>query len=160
LLTFNRPGDETDRANAMYGYVMVIISSIIYGCLFVLLRMLNLYRINLIVSPLYFGIGSLTQNIIILLFFPHLLHFNSYDTHNLLCLMTMGIASVVGQLSMITANKYAPASKMSAISYLENVFTILADIFIFSYHFEFTDVLGITIIVVCLVIPVLQKLKI
>ena len=47
---------------------------------------------------------------------------------------------------------------MAPISYAENVFTLLADILVFNYHFIATDVLGMVVIVTCLAIPVVQKL--
>lgn len=69
-------------------------------------------------------------------------------------LSIVGISAVTGQITMMLANRYAMASKMAPISYLENVFTLMADIWLFQYHFVGTDIAGMLIIVACLAIPI------
>ena len=48
---------------------------------------------------------------------------------------------------------------MAPIGYSENIFTLIADIMIFHYHFIITDIIGMIVIVICLMIPVVLKLK-
>lgn len=43
---------------------------------------------------------------------------------------------------MAYALKYESASKIAPINYLENVFSLLSDLLVFSYVFEFTDYTG------------------
>ena len=146
-MTLNKPEDPKEASMEIYGYILVSTSACLYGGLFVVLRKMNLYNINMVISPLYFGIGTLLQNVFILIFTNDLLHYSSYDKLDYLCLSIVCIGCTIGQFTMISANKYAAASKMAPISYAENVITILADVLIFNYHFILTDVAGMGIII-------------
>ena len=159
LLTLNKPENEVDASMEIFGYILTLTAALLYGVLFVVLRALNSHKISLLVSPFYSGVGTLTQTIWILIFKPDLLHFEYYDSGNLIWLLWIGCCSVVGQFTMISANKYSAASKMAPINYAENVFTLMADIILFQYHFIFSDVAGMFIIVAWLAIPVIQKLR-
>lgn len=46
--------------------------------------------------------------------------------------------------------KYEDASKLSPILYVENIFTLMADVALFGYKFVFTDYVGMAIIAICL----------
>ena len=120
---------------------------------------MNLYNINVLISPLCLGVGTCLQNLFLALFTTNLLHFELYTGTNLICLAIVAGTCVIGQFTMISANKYSAASKMAPISYSENVVTLLADALIFGYKFVLTDIVGILVIVVCIAIPVIQKLK-
>ena len=48
---------------------------------------------------------------------------------------------------------------MAPINYSENVITLLADIVLFNYHFVLSDLFGIVIIAVCIIVPVIMKFK-
>ena len=67
---------------------------------------------------------------------------------------------MVGQISMSLAYKFGSAPKIAPFSNTETVFTIIADVFFFSYQFVSTDIFGIFAIVISLSIPlVLNILK-
>ena len=46
--------------------------------------------------------------------------------------------------------QYEEAAKLTPLLYLENVFTLLADSYLFHYHFTMTDYIGILIVFACL----------
>ena len=118
------------------------------------LRALNLYNLHIVISPLYLGIVTCLQTAFLFIFKRDLLHIETYDRVDMIFLSIVGIAAVSGQITMMLANRYAMASKMAPISYLENVFTLMADIWIFQYHFVITDIAGMLVIVACLAIPI------
>ena len=159
LLTLNKPQNEVDASMETFGYILTLTAALLYGVLFVVLRALNTYKISLLVSPFYSGVGTLSQTLFILIVKPDLIHSELYDSVNLSLLIWMGCWAVIAQFTMISANKYSAASKMAPINYAENVFTLLADVILFQYHFIFSDVAGMAIIIVCLVIPVIIKLR-
>uniref|UniRef100_A0A7S3JG88 EamA domain-containing protein n=1 Tax=Euplotes harpa TaxID=151035 RepID=A0A7S3JG88_9SPIT len=159
LLTLNKPVNELDASMEIVGYIMILISALLYGVLFVLLRAMNLSKVNMLVSPFYYGVGTMFQTVVILLVQPSQIHFELYDSTNLIFFGFMGSCAIVGQYSMIAANKYGSASKMAPINYTENVFTLLADTILFNYHFITSDICGMAVIVACLVIPVVQKMR-
>ena len=120
---------------------------------------MNLKKIDTSISPLYLGFGTMGQTIFVYFFIPSQLNFGSYDKVNLACLIIVLITVIIGQYSMIAANKYSAASKMAPIGYAENVFTLLADAVVFNYHFILYDMLGIIVIVIFLAIPIIIKLR-
>ena len=159
LLTLNQPSDPVEASHEIIGYSLFLWSSWLYGLLFVIFRKMNLKKIDTSISPLYLGFGTMGQTIFVYFFIPSQLNFGSYDKVNLACLIIVLITVIIGQYSMIAANKYSAASKMAPIGYAENVFTLLADAVVFNYHFILYDMLGIIVIVICLAIPIIIKLR-
>jgi len=47
---------------------------------------------------------------------------------------------------MFLATKFAQASVVAPIMNIENLFTIIADIFFFHYHFVNTDLIGMVVL--------------
>lgn len=158
LLTVNKPEAAVIGSNAFIGYTLVLTAAWLYGLLFVVLRALNLYSINVLLSPFYLGVFTGVQTLVIFIFKRDMIHIETYDSVDWLLLCIIGIFCVVNQLAIMLAWKAAQASWMAPISYLENVFTLLADIFLFHYHFVSTDVIGMAIIVVWLLIPITVKI--
>ena len=158
LLTANKSDSVAVESNVLLGYTLVLAAAWLYGLLFVVLRALNLYSINVLLSPFYLGVFTGIQTLFIFIFKRDMIHIETYDSVDWLLLCVIGIFSVVGQLTIMLAWRAAQASWMAPISYLENVFTLLADIFLFHYHFVSTDVIGMVIIVVWLLIPITMKI--
>ncbi|CAI2374067.1 unnamed protein product [Moneuplotes crassus] len=157
LLTLNQSDEVKEDSRELLGYTLTLLSAVTYGSVFVFLRALNNMNLPLIISPLYFGIATCFQTLLVFIFKRDLLNFELYDSVNLILLSLVGTTAVTGLITMNIANKYSLASKMAPISYLENVFTLLADILIFHYHFVSTDVVGMIIIVICLAAPMILK---
>ena len=80
-------------------------------------------------------------------------HFEEWDTLDVILIIGMDFLAMFGQISMSLAYKFGSASKIAPFSNFETVFTILAGVFFFSYHFEFTDIFGIVTIVLSLSVP-------
>lgn len=83
LLTLNKPQNEVDASMETFGYILTLTAALLFGVLFVVLRALNTYKISLLVSPFYSGVGTLSQTIFILIVKPDLIHSELYDSVNL-----------------------------------------------------------------------------
>ena len=53
LLTLNKPEDSKDETMEFIGYILILLSAWLYGWLFVINRYLILYKVPIIISPLY-----------------------------------------------------------------------------------------------------------
>jgi len=82
----NKVENSEGKSNELLGYGLILLSAFLYGVLFVILRTLNLYKIDTVISPLYFGVGTLFQNIFLMLFTTDILHIQNYHGANLVCL--------------------------------------------------------------------------
>ena len=122
--------------------LLVLTAAWWYGVLLVFLRVLSLYNLHVFLSPFYLGVVTCIQSFFIMIFMPNLLHMETYDIVDVFFLWVIGIFGVAGQLTMMLASRAAQASWMAPITYLENVFTLMADIWLFHYHFGLTDVIG------------------
>ena len=159
LLTLNKPDDPKDETMELVGYICITLSSCLYGSLFVINRLLTLENVSIIVSPLYYGIGCVIQTVFLLVFLPDWLHFSEYESVSIIGFWISGVAIVMGQLTWIYSTKYSAASKMAPIGYLENVFTLLSDVILFHYNFILSDFMGMSVIVICLAVPLILKFK-
>ena len=153
LLMQNKPHDAKDESHELLGYILVFTSAWLFGMQLVFLRALNLYKLNVLISPFYFGMSTNIQTIILIWWYSDLLHFEQYP-ENFFYLWIIGISGWSLQICLILANQYGMASRMAPIAYLENIFTLLADLWLFEYKFIMTDILGMLVIVIWLAIPI------
>ncbi|CAI2372359.1 unnamed protein product [Moneuplotes crassus] len=158
LLTINDSSDDGSGGTAILGYICVFSSAWIYGFIFVCVRLLNIRGIHQYVPPFYIGVMALGTTILVLIFCPSYIYLK-YDFWDTFFLGLNGIGAICVQLFLTVAYKYGLASRLAICQYLENVFTLLADILIFSYAFTLTDILGIIVIVICISIPIVVHSK-
>ena len=157
LLIQNKPHDAVDASNEFLGYILVFLSAWLFGLQLVFLRALNLYKLNVLISPFYFGVSTNIQTVILLIFYSDLLHFEFYSA-NLFYLWLIGVSGSLLQIFLILANRYGMASRMAPIAYLENIFSLFADIWLFQYKFILTDIFGMLVIVLCLAVPIVLQM--
>uniref|UniRef100_A0A7S3KFA9 EamA domain-containing protein n=1 Tax=Euplotes crassus TaxID=5936 RepID=A0A7S3KFA9_EUPCR len=103
------------------------------------------------------GLSNILQTVIISCFCSNFLNFSHYRLIDLLILNIHGMLSAVWIPLMFLAAKYAEASFISPILNIENVFTILIDMFVFGYTFISTEFIGMGILGTCIVIPILKN---
>jgi drug/metabolite transporter (DMT)-like permease len=114
-------------------------------------RFLTEKKVNVLIPGYYSGVLSLiTTGVVLLVPGDSLMHVQRYDVIDIFYLLIVGIASISYQVTLTLANKYTMASKLAPLTNLENVFTILADIFIFHYHLVETDIIGMVIVIICI----------
>ena len=78
-----------------------------------------IWIINIIISPLYYGIGCLSQTVLLLIFLPSWLHFDAYESTSIIGFWVAGGAIVMGQMTWIYSTKFSAASKMAPIGYIK-----------------------------------------
>ena len=128
------------------GIILNFTGAVLEACIFVSLRMLNIYLIHPWLRPAFVGMLFPTFWIIYYLLMPDYVAFPHYDFEDLVLLSCGGIGNALWVGGMAYALKYQSASKIAPLNYLENVLTLLADLFLFNYDFGVTDYLGIIIV--------------
>jgi drug/metabolite transporter (DMT)-like permease len=160
FLTLNKTGEDGEGDfNAMLGITLVWIAAWGQASVMIVLRTLNIHQVHYLFRPVYSGLAFLTFTALIQIFAPHKMMFPNYTLLDVLYLGLSGIgwAIVLGPLSL--AFRYGKASILAPLNYFENVFTLLADFFIFKYVFVITDYIGMLIIALWLIIPAVLKIR-
>ncbi|CAI2373855.1 unnamed protein product [Moneuplotes crassus] len=155
VLTLSK--QEDGSSGTLSGYIAAIITIWMTGSVLVFSRYLNLYGAHYTVICMVLGLSNILQTVIISCFCSNFLNFSHYRLIDLLILNIHGMLSAVWIPLMFLAAKYAEASFISPILNIENVFTILIDMFVFGYTFISTDFIGMSILGTCIVIPILKN---
>jgi drug/metabolite transporter (DMT)-like permease len=152
FLTINKE-NVTEESHLYLGIFFVILAALFQAFIFVFVRMVSVYNLHFTVRPTYAGISFAIFSILVTIFYRDGITFESYDLIDfaILSLIGVGWCTWVGALSL--AMQYEEASKLTPCFYLENVMTLLADAFLFDYHFRMSDFIGIFIVAVCLWVP-------
>ena len=145
LLTL-RSQDQEDNQSNIIGYILMIGSGVFMGSIFVCLRYLFKYNVHVLLAPFYASLWFLIQSVILHIFCPNLYSFDQYQLVDILLLLCISLSACLWSLTMTIASKFAKASQIAPLNNLENILTILADIFIFHYSFSFTDGIGMLVI--------------
>ena len=145
LLTLKSKEDE-DSKNNILGYTWMICSAILMGSLFVWLRYLFKYNVNVWIISYYATIGYLIQSVAIHIISPSTFQFDKYELSDIIILILISIFACLSGLFISWASKYGKISQIAPLNNLENILTILADIFIFHYSFSSTDGIGMLVI--------------
>ncbi|CAI2374422.1 unnamed protein product [Moneuplotes crassus] len=160
LLALNKSSATDDEeSSAFLGIFLVFLSSSIQGTIMVLLRMLAIYNVHFLVRPLYSSVGICIFCGLVYFLIPGKIHFPDYSALDLLLLFMNALGYTICLPALAMALMYQKSSHLAPVNYLENVFALLADFFIFKYTFVWTDYLGMGIIFVCLLIPAILKIK-
>lgn len=150
FLTMNSE-DSNKNSNVVLGIIWVLLAAFFQGCVFVTVRILGAAKIHYTLRPLYAGL--------VLLIFSILMQggINSYTLEDI-CLMTLWGLSWAMWLGFQTAAFSCQlASKLAPMIFIENIFTLFADAVIFGYQFRRTDVLGICIVSLFILLPFLKN---
>ena len=149
LLTL-KSQDQDDNKTSIIGYLLMIGSAILTGSIFVSLRYIFKYDIHVWIVSFWATLGFLFQSLILHLFTPSVFHFNEYSFVDLIFLFFIALFACISGLLMSLASKYTKVSRIAPLNNLENILTILSDIFVFHYSFSIYDCLGMLIILVLL----------
>ncbi|CAI2374661.1 unnamed protein product [Moneuplotes crassus] len=150
---------KKEESSAFLGIFFVFIGSFIEGTIIVLMRMLAIYNVHFLVRPLYSSVGICIFCGLIYCLIPGKIHFPDYSALDILLLFMNALGYTICLPALAMALMYQKSSHLAPVNYLENVFALLADFFIFKYSFVWTDYLGMGIIFVCLLIPAILKIK-
>ncbi|CAI2374579.1 unnamed protein product [Moneuplotes crassus] len=159
FLTINETGhDGKPNSNATFGLMLVFISAWNEAGIIISQRVLALYGVDAILYPFYSSLGLTLFGFGGYIFYPQKMLFPYYSLYDLAFLSMVGIGLIANQSFAGCALEYQSSSRLAPLNYLENVFTLLSDVFIFGYMFFYTDYIGISIITICLCTPALVKL--
>ena len=109
-------------------------------------------------SPVFFAISTLTVCLVIMFFQPKLIP--KVHTYTYFQMFLLFLGSQIGMISQFfrsSAHGYEKASRLAPYIYLQVVFGIIADLFVFHFKFTLLETLGIAIVSVCLLIPAFMK---
>ena len=84
-----------------------------------------------------------------------LVTYNQWDLYDVGFLALAGISCALAIGFQNIAFKYQMASKLVPLVYIENIFTLCADLIIFDYLFQTTDLIGILLMVTFIGAPLI-----
>lgn len=141
LMSINKASNGQEEI-LIPGIILNFTGAVLEAWIFVSLRMLNIYLIHPWLRPAFVGMLFPTFWVMYYLLMPDYVVFPHYDLEDLLLLSWGGVGNALWVGGMAYALKYQSASKIAPLNYLENVLTLLADLFLFNYEFGVTDYLG------------------
>ncbi|CAI2373698.1 unnamed protein product [Moneuplotes crassus] len=160
FLSLNKKEESDQGDNLILGVILVVTCAWLQAVIFILVRIISSQKIHFTVRPANVGMFFIAivvcYNCFLLLAgYPSTFQYDLVDIILLSC-VGIGACLCIGPLSL--AMQYEEASKLSPLLYTENIFTLLADALVFGYTFVKSDYIGISIVGVCLLIPVFIKL--
>lgn len=121
------------------------------------IRQMNKY-IHYLMNPSWFAITLFIMSLVLLPFHEYFYHFADYTPISVLWLVISGLVHYVAQTVTSVAFKYEEATKITPLTYTIGIFLFASDIVLFGYQFNVTDISGVAIAIVCLMLPILYKL--
>ena len=159
VLLFTQNTNNSNEPSDNY-YIGILWASFAWLCgttVAILLRIIN-QHIHYAMSPFWFGITTLVESILILIFIPSLYNFSHYTMYDCSWFLISGVFNYMGQTLKSLAFKYEDASVVTPFGYFQVIYLFICDLVIFNYSFNTTDLLGAGLISVWLLVPELSKL--
>jgi len=150
LLTLHTESSHTN-SNPLYGTIAVLWAAVCQGMVFITVRCLGAAKIHYAFRPWFVGLTLLIYSILIQG------GINTYSLEDFIYLSLWGVSWAVWLGFQTAAFSCQLASKLVPMIYIENIFTLLADMLIFGYKFGLTDILGIGIILIFILLPLLKN---
>ena len=149
-------GGEKDQ-NTLLGAFIIFVAAVFQSLIWVTVRFISMAKIHPMLRPCYVGATILAFCAILVISDRSYMTFETWDIYDVILLSLGGVccACCIGFQNI--AFKYQLASKLAPLVYIENVFTLFADSVVFHYSFMPTDVIGITLIVLFLGIPMICR---
>ncbi|CAI2374270.1 unnamed protein product [Moneuplotes crassus] len=151
--------DDQGKTGSLTGYLSAFCSIWLGGLVFIFVRALNLYGVHASWVYMSCGIGLFFQPVIWNLLKDDVLHFEQYTSYDSFMVITHGMLATLFMLLLYYASKYVEASFIAPISNLENIFSIIVDIFIFHYSFTIIEIAGMSILGACIITIVIIKMQ-
>ena len=157
LLTINKQESEIEDGSIL-GYILVILSTWFSAGIFICLRYLSMLQVKMQLPSFWVGLSFLFEGIFWYIFFDDLITISQYKAIDGIWMNAMGLMFVLWIATMFYANKYAITGQVAPIMNIENIYTILIDIFYFQYIFVATDIIGMLILITWILIPIVMKI--
>ncbi|CAI2367165.1 unnamed protein product [Moneuplotes crassus] len=156
IITLSSQDSEKDES--IFGYLAAIACIWLGGATPVLYQSLNSHGVHASTVGFLTGITFIIQPPVASLFIKNLLNFEKYTPYDLLMNASHGFLCAFMFLFIFCVTKYMKASSFAPILNLENIFSVLFDVFLFQYHFTLLDIIGMTILAICIAIPILKNI--
>ena len=144
FLTLNQI--EGNDSNPILGITFATFCAFTQGLIQINIRIMSVCKMSWILRPALNGMLHLIFAIIIIIFFPGTINFTEYDMYDVVYLALSGMGVVLSMACYNWAFTFERASRITPISYVENVFTVICDVAVFNYIFVSTDYLGMGLI--------------
>ena len=117
---------------------------------------MSINQIHYVIRPAYVGLTMLIFSLILILFVPESTWFVDYEYTNFAYVFISGAGIAIWTGAINLAFKNLKISRIAWIFSLENLFTLLCDIYIFELSLWFTDIVGAVIIMCSILIPIFK----
>ena len=97
------------------------------------------------------------QSSLIILVFPQFNNFGDYTPHDFMVAVSVGVLNMTTQILLSLALKYEDATVLAPLHYMEVIVVLFADLVFFGTKFSLTDISGIVIVSVFILIPLIKK---
>ena len=145
LLTLKNQEQE-DEKSTIFGCSLMVASAILMGAVFVWIRFIFKYPTNVWIINYWTSFGFLIQSIVVHILFPDCFSFGKYQFSDFVFFILISILLLGTGLLMTYASKLTKVSRIAPLGNLENILTILSDVFLFNYSFVITDGIGMFVI--------------
>ncbi|CAI2374333.1 unnamed protein product [Moneuplotes crassus] len=160
LLTLSKNNTNNgENAHEFLGITFILLSAWLQASIMVLSRMMGISNIHFLLRSVYSSIGFLVFSLFIWLLVPYKIQFPNYTTSDLLLLFLSAMGVALRQPLISLAMMYHNSSRLAPVNYIENIFTLCADFFLFKHVFVTTEYIGMGIILVCLLVPAIIQIK-
>ena len=145
LLTLKNQEQE-DEKSIFFGCSLMVAWAFMLAAVFVWTKCILKYPTNVWILNYWAYFGYLLQSIVVYILLPDCYSFGEYQFSDLVFFIFISIFTASSASFMIYALKLTKSSIIAPLNNLENILTILSDIFIFNYSFIITDGLGMFVI--------------
>ena len=156
MLTLNQT--EGKDTNLPYEIFYASLTAVIEAFIIIATRKMNIYQILPLIRWVYQAVVNFLLSLVIVIVLPGVIIVNEYDKNDMIFLSLQDIGMASSYITTNLAFKYESASRLSPIMYLENVFSLTADLLLFGYKFVLSDYIGIFLILLWLIIPAILEI--
>ncbi|CAI2373960.1 unnamed protein product [Moneuplotes crassus] len=149
--------EDTHKQGGVSAYFTAIIAVWATGASVVASRQLNIYKVHFSLFGTSNGIHFVVATIICSFIFEDVFHFEMYTGYDIFMLNLHAACGCAFMATYYVATQYMEAIYVGPIRNLEIMFTIFIDIFVFNYSFTGDDILGMSILAICIAILLLVK---
>ncbi|CAI2372643.1 unnamed protein product [Moneuplotes crassus] len=149
--------EDSHKEGGVSAYLAAVIAIWANGASVVASRQLNLYKVHFSTFGVSFGIHFVVIMVVCSLLFDDVFHFEMYTNYDIFMLTIHGITGTAFMIMYYVAAQYMQATYVGPLKNLEIIFTIFIDIFLFNYSFTGEDIIGMSILAICIAILLILK---
>ncbi|CAI2373273.1 unnamed protein product [Moneuplotes crassus] len=153
-----KKGVSESENNYLKGILLIMVSIIFNSTVPIATRQMAKH-VPSIYSPFYFSLGLFSHSVFLLIFCRSYLNFEYYNFKTIMLFSGSAFANYIAQSLMSVAYNYEKATVLAPFSYIVTCELLLIDCLLFGYDFNIVYFLGFTMILVCVLSPLLFKIS-